>query len=291
MAASESKTLTYMDIRNLAKKHLTDSADQSALCGLFMVAWICFVYLSERLIYRLAGLMGIKGYSPLSISYYMSSGSAAALLIVRLVVYHILYVAISYTMRRYYINLTDENPAVEKFMSKHRRRVFTPSIKCGLCLSMFKGLVCLPLIPGVYGIVHFYRLGSVGDIDTPGLVFFMLSIGFTFVYLCLLIHYFMSLSLVKYIIELNPRADFFDACDLSIKLMDGWHTRVAAFTFSLMPYILSCFLLYPMLAAVPFITECRLLLAKEIMGDYWQDKLPAMARRWEKQMKKERERK
>lgn len=288
MTASESKTLTYSDIRKLAKQCLTKSADLAAVCAVYILTWAGFVFLCEMLIYRIARFMNIRGYTPLKLGFYLSSKAAAALLIARIVLYHILFVMLSYIIRRHYINITEDSFNTEKFMSKHRQRLFVPSIKCGLCLSMFKGMVSLPLIPGIYGIVHFYHIGSVGDIDTLGLVYFMLSIGFTFVWSCLLIHYFMSLSLVKYIIELNPRADFFEACDLSIKLMEGWHTRVLLFDLTLLPYALSCVFLYPLFLAVPFITECRLLFAKQIMGEHWQDKIPAMAKRWEKQMNRKR---
>lgn len=289
MAASEKETLTYSDIRRLAKERLLSSGDLAAVCTIYMLTWGGFVFLAEMLIYRIAGFMNIRGYRPLSVGFYSSSPTAAALLAVRIVLYHILFVALSYIVRRHYIDITEGNFGVERFMSKHRHRIFYPSIKCGFCLSMFKALVSLPLIPGIYGIVHFYRAGSVGEINTTDLIYFMLSMGFTLVWAGMLIHYFMSLSLVKYIIELNPRADFFEACDLSIKLMAGWHTKVFVFMLTMLPYALSCLLLYPAFIAVPFITECRLLLAKEIMGEHWQDKIPAMAKRWEKQMKREKD--
>lgn len=286
MAASESKTLTYSDIRRQAKERLMSSADLAAVCTIYTLALGGFVFFVEMLIYRIAGFMNIRDYRPLSVAFYRSSPTAAALLAMRLLLYHILSVVLSYIVRRHYINLTEENFGAERFMSKHRQRIFLPSIKCGFCLSMFKALVSLPLIPGIYGVVHFYRAGSVGEINNADLICFMLATGFTLVWACMLIHYFMSLSLVKYIIELNPRADFFEACDLSIKLMAGWHTKVFVFMLTMLPYVLSCLLLYPAFVAVPFVTECRLLLAKEIMGEHWQDKIPAMAKRWEKQMKK-----
>ena len=36
----------------------------------------------------------------------------------------------------------------------------------------------------------------------------------------------------------------------------------------------------------PYMLEVKLLFAREIIGDYWQDKIPAMARRWERQQER-----
>ena len=278
----KTKTLTDVQIMETAKENLKSGADLAALSVLYMLTLAVFILLCEYAIYWAASLLGIKHYSLFSIRLYRSSPAALVFLGARLVIYHIFFTIISYVTRRYYINLADKTPDIDRFLSKHMNRMFSPSVKCGLWLSLFKLMVSMPLAVGIYGVVHFYHLGKVGNISLIGLIYFMLSIGFTLVWTAILIHYFMSLSLVKYIIELNPRADFFEACDLSIKLMDGWHTRVLIFGVSMLPYIMSCVLLYPAFIVIPFVSECRTILAKEIMGHYWQDKIPAMAKRWEK---------
>ena len=182
--------------------------------------------------------------------------------------------------------MIDGQDSTDRYTSGHWRKLLLPSVKCSFMMLAYKALVASPLALGVYGVYYFHGLSTRGEIRLAEMVGFMLSIGFTIVWLGELVHYYISLSLVKYIIQINPRANFFDACDLSVMLMEGKHMRIIWFNITMIPQLLLCVLIYPVLLVYPYITECRLLIAKDIMGKYWQDKIPAMARRWEKQMKR-----
>ncbi len=282
---------TNKEIRREAAAKIAEGSDISAVATIFMLSAAALVTLTEALIYYTAKVLGDLGYHPFKIDYYHDHGSPAVLILilVRLFVYYYLLTAVDYMVLRYFINMTQGTQRVTKFMSRHMRKLFIPSMKCVMKLILFKMMLSVPLGIGIYGIVHFYRRGMTGNISMIGLMMLMLSIGFSLVWLGLLLHYFVSLSLVKYIIELNPRANFFDACDLSVKLMEGRHRRVLSFMLGLLPCFLSCVLIYPAAIVYPYVTECRTLLAMEIMGDHWQDKLPSMAKRWEKQLMRQQE--
>ena len=277
------KVVTNKEIRREALKKVMMTSDIAAIGTIYVLAAGTFVILAETLIMNLSKMFGFTGYKPLEPEYYTQPSAGAVLIGVRLVLYYVLMMAAAYMVRRYFINLTEGTQTVTRYMSRHVRRLFLPSFLSGVKLMLYKLMLASPLGIGIYGIVHFYRKGVTGEIRMTGLVLFMLSIGFSIVWFGELVHYFLSLSLFKYIIELNPRVNFFDACDLSVKLMEGRHRRLLLFMLSLLPYMLLCVFIYPTAAVYPYVTECRMLLAKEIMGDHWQDKLPAMAKRWEKQ--------
>lgn len=276
------------EIRKLALRKIIDGSDMAIISTLYFFTAILFVTLTEMLIYILLKMTGFDDYHPLDPHYYMESKLALVMLILRYFLYLSMFSALMFLVCRSYITFTADNPehssgGVNKFLSGHIRRLLVPSLRSNACLMLIKVLVALPLTVSIYGIVHYFQLGARGGVGIFGLFCFMISIGFTLVWTGMILRYYLSLFLVPYIIDLNPRANLFDACDLSIRLMEGNHMRTVGFMISLLPVLLPCLLVYPSVIIYPYLTECRLLLAKDIMGDYWQDKIPAMARRWEKQ--------
>ncbi len=286
---SAKKRKTNKEIRQEAAQVLMKSSDIAAVGTIFMLAAVVMVILLEAMIFYASKLLGIEGYQPLETEFYTGFSAGMILLVIRLVIYNELLIGMSYMVHRYFINITQGTPQVAKYMSHHMKKMFLPNLVCGIKLMIYKLMLCLPLFIGIFGISHYYHKGITGDISMSGLVIFMLCIGFSIVWVGELVHYFTSLSLVKYIIQLNPRANFFDACDLSVKLMAGRHREVASFIIGSLPVLLPCVLIYPIALVYPFVTECRTILAREIMGDHWQDKIPAMAKRWEKQLARQQE--
>jgi hypothetical protein len=274
--------MTNKELHAKAFSRLRRNADTTVITSFYIFMLPIFVLLVEGLIYVSARLLN-REYSIVSLDYYQQSPKRLWFLIARLFVYFVLLSPQMYLIRRYFISLDSSDLTVQQYISKHMKKILLPGLKCSLKLLGLKLLVLSPIMVGIYGIYYFRQRGSTGDITIFGMLCFMLSIGFTIVWAGVTAHYYLSLSLVKYISELNPRADFFDACDLSIKLMDGKQYRLASFYISLMRFVPLTLLFYPLLGLVPFFIESKLLLAEDIMGEYWQDKLLAMAKRWEKQ--------
>lgn len=276
------------EIKKLALRKLIDGSDMALISTLYFFTAVVFVTLTEILIYILLRMTGFDSYHPLDLNMYAKSRTALVFLLFRGTVYLALFSALMFLVCRSFINFTSDNAGngVSRFLSGHAKKLLLPSLRSYMRFMLLKMLVALPLAVSVYGIIYYFRLGARGNVGLFGLMCFMISIGFTIIWSGVLLRYYLSLCLVPYIIDLNPRADLFDACDLSIKLMDGKHIRVVSFMISLIPVLLPCLFVYPFLFIYPYITECRLLLAKEIMGEYWQDKIPAMAKRWQKQMER-----
>ncbi|MGN0633394.1 MAG: hypothetical protein ACI4JW_05950 [Oscillospiraceae bacterium] len=277
--------MTNNEIKKRAFALLKENPETLVSISLSMLSVYAIIILIESFIFLSARLLGFD-YHIFSLSYYSGSWIRCGFLALRLIFYYIMIFSQTYSFRRYLICVTEGKPSVVNYISGHKRKILLPVIKNMLALAGLKILVISPVSVGIYGIVHYYREGMVGEISLPGLVIFMLSIGFTLVWSGVCAHYFLSLSLVKYICEIDPRANFFDACDLSVKLMDGKHQRVFSLYLSTVPIMLFAALLYPLVVLYPFMLESRLILAKEIMGVYWQDKLPGMAKRWEKQQQR-----
>ena len=274
--------MTDKEIRKLTIARLMENTDIVSLSVVYYFSAVVLVALIEGAFTLLVRLVTDRRFMAFGFIRGLGMGTNLLLLVVRLVIYFIMLTLISSGLTRYYINMNDSADS-GRFVSMHWGRLLSPCLKGSLKLLFYKLLVASPLLLGVYGVLYFRNKGRSVELTILDLMCFMLCIGFTLVWTGEIVHYFTSLSLVKYIIAINPRADFFDACDLSVKLMDGKHSRVYSFTMALVPYALPGLLVYPLVIIFPFVFEARLLFAKEIMGSYWQDKIPAMARRWERQ--------
>ena len=277
--------MSSKEIRRLALRKIIDGSDTAVISTLYFFTTVLFISLSEMLLYIILRMSGFENYRPLDPRYYMESRFALVMLIIRYFLYLMVFSGLMFVISRSFITFTAENNSggVNKFLSGHIKRLLIPSLRNNTYLLLIKILAASPLAVSIYGIVHYFQLGARGDVGLFGLLCFMVSIGFTAVWIGVIARYYLSLFLVPYIIDLNPRANLFDACDLSIKLMDGNHMRTVSFALSMIPLLLPCLLVYPCLIVYPYLTECKLLFAKDILGNYWQDKIPAMARRWEKQ--------
>lgn len=251
-----------------------------------MFSLIVIIVLIETLIWSAYRLISGE-YHLTDLDYYRESKFRLIFPAVRYFIYFTACSAQMFLIRRSFIDFEDGGRLIERYISGHIRKVVIPGIKRSIQLTAYKLLVLSPITVGIYGVRYFMNGEHSDEINLFGLMCFMLSIGFTIVWAGVCAHYFMSLSLVKYIGELNPRANFFDACDLSVKLMEGKHWRLISFYASMLPIMLTSVAVYPVFLTFPYYLECRTILSRQLMGDYWQDKLSAMARRWEKQINRE----
>ena len=83
---------------------------------------------------------------------------------------------------------------------------------------------------------------------------------------------------------LNPRTNIFDACDLSVRLMDGKHVRYITFVASYLKFLPFMLLIYPFFGVYPYFKVSYSLFMYELLGDKNHDKMPGMIKRWKKYM-------
>ena len=67
--------------------------------------------------------------------------------------------------------------------------------------------------------------------------------------------------------------------------MDGHYGQYLSVLLSFVVYLPLMILIYPIFVIYPFLETSYSTMVKDIMGDYWQDKVPAMIRRWQKYQK------
>ena len=277
--------MTNKMIKDRAKKLLKEHIVAAVISSLYLFSVLILIVLLETIIFIGLRLLGVDHHI-FSLRFYVQNPIAVLFLALRIAGYYAIFSTQAYIARRSVIGFANDDKTLERYLAAHLRLLLMPSLKCSMQLAGLKILVLSPAAFSAYGIAKSAQIGSSGKISIAGLFIFMLCIGFTIVWIGVCIHYFMSLSLVKYILVLNPRTEFFAACDLSIRLMEGKHYRVMMFYFSFIPFLPAVLLIYPCLVILPYFMDCRMILAKEIMGVHWQDKLPAMARRWEKRQRK-----
>ncbi len=277
--------MTDKEIRRLARERLAENTDIVIISIIYFFSIVIMLHMCEAFVSSVIKMFMDPDYSFFGSLFDGISFSDLLLLVIRMLMYYVLIAIIQNILLRYYINMNDGGES-ERFVSRHWSRMISPCLLGSMKMLFYKLLVTSPLFFGIYGIQHFRTKGISEQLTMIDLVCFMLCIGFSIVWAGELVHYFISLSLVKYIYAINPRANFFDACDLSVKLMDGKHMRVMSFWFGMLPYIFPAFFVYPLLLIYPFVTEAKLIFCHEIMGSYWQDKIPAMARRWDRQQKR-----
>lgn len=277
--------MTEKEIRKTAMLRITRNTDIITLSSVYFFFMIAVMLLVEDFVTSSISIFGNYEFTVKNVLRGRGTPTAVMFLIFRLLVYYIGISLVSRVLLRYFINM-NSGAGADRFTRMHWGRLLPPSIKGSVYILLYKLMVASPLAVGIGGILYYRQKGMSEQLSLCDLVLFMLSIGFTIVWAGELVHYYVSLFLVKYIIAINPRANFFDACDLSVKLMDGKHQRYFEHMFGLIPCMLPAVLIYPLFIIYPYMTEANLLFAKEIMGDYWQDKIPTMARRWERQQER-----
>lgn len=274
--------MTIRELRISANKSMLKRWDNVFVLSLFETALIFAFAACDILVYTLCDHFRIEYY--IRPSKLFSSPMSIFMVIMRVSLVIFALMPEIFLIRRQYIDILAGRDSFEtrRYIMYNTRNIHPRATVSGFVPVMLRFFFALPLAVGVYGIYYFgYRQLS-ASLSTGTLFMFMLSLGFTAVWLGAFFHYSISLSLVKYIMALNPRANVFDACDLSVRLMEGNHIRYIRTVLSFVPYLPLLVLVYPIFLFVPFYRLTMMSLAREIMGDYWQDKLPAMIKRWNK---------
>ena len=250
--------------------------------SVFKVSFILTFVMTEALLYIVFSHLDIEySYTP---SFVFKTGLGRFMLVLRMLLILLLYMPENYILRRLILDIYEGRNFVEtrRYIQHNTRKIHPKAMFGGALPSLLKIFAAIPLAVGIYGIYHFGFMHSDREITTLNLFIFMLSVGFSIVWAGVLVHYCISLALTKYIMVLNPRANVFDACDLSIRLMDGQHLRYLGLLLSFAKYLPLLLLFYPYFILEPYFKMTFNVFAEDVMGSYWQDKYPAMIKRWNK---------
>lgn len=169
-----------------------------------------------------------------------------------------------------------------QYISAHSFSYYGKALYSSFIHNLIKVFAAVPGFVSAYGVYYWGYVCSFDQLTSAGLFCLMICLGFTVVWIGAAAHYYISLALTPYIMALNPRTNVFDACDLSVKLMDGRHMRYIKFMASFIKFTPTILLVYPFFAIYPYFQVCYTMLMLEFLGDYGQDKMPGMIKRWRK---------
>lgn len=274
--------MTDKEIKELAKKRLKANGGDCISLMIVMFAFLIFVFLFEISTYLILKEVGLGKIFHLN--YILANKSVMCYWVIKLFLFFVILMPEFAIIKRQFIDVSRGENFIEtrQYISAHSREYYRRSLKSAFIYNMIKLFVAVPIFIGIYGIYYWGWVCKLNELTSMGLFFFMLSVGFTVVWIGVFGHYCMSLALTPYIMSLNPKANIFDACDLSVRLMDGHHYRYAMFLLSFCIYIPTIVFIYPVFAIYPYFQICYTVLMEEILGEYWQDKMPAMIKRWKK---------
>lgn len=238
------------------------------LCELTL--WLIFKQLGWGYVFTFAGL---KKYASVKIFWIIN-----AMLVLPFAAFEM------WTVRRLFVDISrNENyVATRQYINAHSFTYYRKTIFASLIINSLKFFSAVPLIICIHGVYYWGYICKLSELTSMGLLCFMFSLGLSLVMLGLTVHYWISLALAPYIMTLNPRTNVFDACDLSVRLMDGQHGRYIYFMLSFAKFIPAMLFIYPFFGIYPFYRMCYIVLMEDILGDYWQDKMPGMIKRWRK---------
>lgn len=274
--------LSDKEIKKQARERLSVNGGNCISLMLFLFAVIVFIGLCEVATYLLLKYLNCDWLFDISlfgknipITIYWS---AQALIIV------IVLMAEVNVNRRLFMDICrgDDYVTTRQYINSNSLKYYSRALFSSFIYNILKIFTAVPLALGIYGVYYWGWVCKLNELTSWGLLCFMLSLGFSFVWFGVWVHYCISLVLTPYIMALNPRTNIFDACDLSVRLMDGQHFRYFKFMASFIKYILTLPFFYPFFALFPYFSICYTILMEDILGDYWQDKVPGMIKRWKK---------
>lgn len=282
MIPTGDKMLTNRQIKNIARQRIKANGGNCISQMFFLFAVLVFIFFCEASIYLIFKNTG-EGWL-FDITLFFSNKIVAVYWSLKLMFYWSIITSVITINRRLFMDISKGIGYVDtrQYINAHTLEYYTKLIFANFILLFIKITAAVPLAIGIYGIYYWGWVCKLKELTAFGLLFFMMSIGFTAIWIFIWGYYCMSLILTPYIMCLNPKANIFDACDLSVRLMDGNHLRVWNFFGSFVKYTITLPLVYPFLAFFPYYYICYIILMEDIMGSYWQDKMPAIVKRWKK---------
>ncbi|WP_028506079.1 hypothetical protein [Ruminococcus sp. FC2018] len=277
--------LNVREIKQSARTELNKQIGGSLTATLHMVTNVCMILLVEFGLYLLLNKFGLGYYYNIRNVFKMPWVTLMWGLQIAVIVCFLTYQR--HVNRRLFLDISMGRDYIltRQYIFAHTNEFIRLSLRTSLVLTFMKLVMLMPLLLSSYMIYRWSMRNTTQSLTSWGLFVFMFFIGFTIIWLAVYIKYCASLALAPYIMSLNPRTNIFDACDLSAKLMDGHYGDYFSLIRSFAIYLPLVVLVYPFFLLYPFWAASYNIMIKEIMGSYWQDKMPSMIRRWQKYRK------
>jgi hypothetical protein len=278
----EVRTMSVGEAKSIARKRAENRIGECLGLTVFRLGLTTALVVFEMLMCE-----AVK-YSGLSYLYdvekAVKSPVAVAYWVIKLLFEFVIIYPFAAGSRRLYLDIANDRDitVIRKYINEHFGLFYRDSLRFGFVYNTIKITVAVPAFIGAYGIYHWGGILRSETVSSWGLVWFTLSLMFTVAWVWVTAHYYISLSLAPYFAALNPRANAFDTCDLSVRLMKQRHGEYLSFVVTYLPYLLVSGLIYPFFGIYPVFRLSYVLWIQQLMGDFCQDKIPVMIRRWDK---------
>lgn len=277
--------LSNAGIRHLAAQRIARNCGDSISLMIYQFSIIALIFLCETALYL---LLRSVGYTWLySIKELLAFRGTTWLFWISKTMFEFTIVSPFFCLvRRLYLDIAMGSDITEtrKYVSAHSVKYYSNSFYASFIQLALKIIVIIPAITTAYSARYWIQVIRLSELTSAALLSLMASLSMTAVWLFLAVRYYISLSLTPYIMALNPRSNVYDACDLSVKLMEGKHGRYLSFIAYFIKFIPAMLLVYPYLAIYPYFMVSYSMFVRELLGDRNQDKLPGMIKRWKKYM-------
>ncbi|WP_295152473.1 hypothetical protein [uncultured Ruminococcus sp.] len=271
------------EIRQKAIRRLTRNSGECVSLVVFQFSVVALLVLCESTLY-----LSLKsvGYNWLySVRDFFTGRHSTILFWLSKTVIEFAVCAPSFGLaRRLFLDIAINGDLIEtrQYITAHSVKYYTNLFYSSLVQFFVKLTVMTPGLISMYGVYHWAREITLNHLTSFALLALTGSLSFTAVWAFLSLRYCVSLALTPYIMALNPRSSVFDACDLSIKVMEGKHGRYLSFLLHFLKFLPAMVLVYPFFAIYPYFKVCYALFMYEMLGERNHDKLPGMIKRWKK---------
>ena len=274
--------MTNNEIKREAKRILSKNSGDCASLMIFMLSVIAFILMCEITTYLVLKTIGWQWI--LDITQFFTNKIVRWYWIIKVIILTMLLMPEFSIIRRLFLDTACGGSYIStrQFISAHSVKYYTNALYNSFIYYLIKFFTAVPGFICLYSIYYWVWIFRLNTLTSSGLFAFMMSIGFSLIYSGFYFHYCISISLTPYIMALNPRTNVFDACDLSVKLMEGNHSRYISYLLSFVKYLPALVFVCPFFAIFPYFKTGYILLVRDIMGYYWQDKMPGMVKRWKK---------
>lgn len=275
--------MTNSEIRKTAARRLAQSSGDCVSLMMYQFALVAVLVLSEMLMYLALQSVGYRWLYDLKA---LMAGRGSTL------VFWISKTAVEYTIaspcfslvRRLYLDVAmgGEMAETKQYMIAHSAKYFSSAFYASFIQMIVKLTAVTPGVLSAIGVYHFARVITLNQLTSRALFALTACISITAVWLFLSVHYLISLAMTPYILSLDPRMNVFDACDRSVRLMNGKHGQYLIFLLHFVRYLPVMLLVYPFFLIYPYFKVSYSLFMWELMGEKGRDKVSGMIKRWKK---------
>ncbi|MBE6874903.1 MAG: hypothetical protein E7493_13520 [Ruminococcus albus] len=275
--------MDYKDIRHTAAKRLALNSGDCVSLMVFQFSLAALLVLCESTLYLSLRSMGHTWlYSRAEL--LAGRNSTWLFWISKTIVEFALIASCFGLARRLFLDVAIGNRMSETkmYISAHSVSFYSGAFYASLIQLFIKLTVITPGLLTSYGIYYWAREITLNELTSGALFALTACLSMTAVWTFVSVRFFISLALTPYIMALNPRANIFDACDQSVKMMEGRHMRYLSFLFYFVRFVPAMLLVYPFFLVYPYFKVSYALFMSEMLGEKNNDRLPGMIKRWKK---------